>query len=315
MIMIMSNSSHPDKDSLLSFLQDRDDTTISLHLASCVTCRNEVASLSELSQRLLRYKRNHSENRESSNNVEKLNHLLNGDISPQQREQFNLELQNDKNLLREALHFASHSAAMKSSLGLIETSPKTANPTKSNSGSLFRLWSTTLLQRCKNALSWHPPLWSVVTVTACLIISVSVNLQVMNPTSSNFSVVAYQDNPVMTFMSLQDDTPGIGFFSNVRSSTQSFNNIKISQPDRDTLAFSWPNVTNAIDFTLSLYQITSDDRLLIDEQIVQVNSATFSTLPLQISNINRRFEWVLTGVTTDKKSFKALGGFIITNNQ
>ena len=335
--MIMNNNSHPDKDSLYAFLENQDDTNVSLHLASCATCRQEVANLTSLSQQLLRYRRKHSSGVESVKTQDKLNNILHGDISQQQREAFKLELQNDKQLLREALHFASHSTAMKTSLGSdnvtnnnfnsennnaqqaarshttnVDTSPSSSNSYPNNSPNKLL---KTFAQRCKNYISWQPPLWSVATVTACLIISLTVNLQIMNAASTDLAIVAYQDNPVMTFTSQQDNTPGIGFFSNIHSSTQSFSNVQISQFDSDTLVMSWPNVHNANDYTLSLFQITSGDRLLVNEQKVKTNSATFSTTPLQLSNINSRFEWTLTGVTTDNKSFRALGGFIISNDQ
>lgn len=313
----MNSMTHPDTDSLLSFLEqpeDGDFSQLSLHLATCTQCRNELTELSNLSQKLVEYKLADSSPAIQNRPLDKLQRLLSEDtISEQQRVEIETEIADDKDMLRAALHFAGHNEAMKKDL----PGPESLSVIHAKNIKQAHMASTgkirpNFLSRYLEYFQWRPPLWSAVTMTALLLLSVSYNLQEFSPGQQSVNIIAYQENPVITFTSQMDNNPGIGFFSDIQSSSEPFKHIKINLQDKQKVTITWPKVDNAGSYTLRLHQLSQGDRQLVAEQQVADNNAAFSMPSLQYMHENTRFEWTLSGITTDNKEFRASGGFAIT---
>ncbi|MFV2055353.1 MAG: hypothetical protein ACC707_02755 [Thiohalomonadales bacterium] len=295
----MNNITHPDTDSLLGFLERPEDSEfaeLSLHLATCNHCRNELIEVSSLKQRLCNYKHR--------------------DLSKPSK------TEKTKDSLYANLHFASHSEAMRQGLAAhvlrspadsINKTSSTFDPHPSNNAGIrtTKLSNPKFFAHFLTYFQWRPPLWSALAMTALLLLTVTYNLQVLTFKPSSLDIIAYQDNPVLTYTSQRDDNPGLGFFSDIQTSTKRFSGITITQENSHNITVTWPKIENSRSATIRLYQLSKGDRQLVDEQEVPGNEVTFSIESLETLQDAARFEWTLSGTTTDRKEFRTSGGFVI----
>jgi len=302
----MNQATHPSTELLAGYVASPESTDyneLRQHLSHCTECRNQTMKLSQLNHniahvlpRYLTYK---------ANSIYKANGIHEA---------------NDHNDLKSALHFATHSAAMErhfNESSIHATIHWTTTNTTPNSGRNGKESNVTkgfiekISDFLSDVLTAAPPVWVSVPVTAALVFSITL---MFTPVSNKteMTIVAYQDNPVIVFETLLDNTnqvpPGIGFFSAAKHQSEPFNSISIALTDNSILHLKWSPIRNAISYIINLYLIDGADRKLIGEVSAKTAEAVFSKSNLQPG---RRYEWLITGKTKTNLSFQTQGGFVV----
>lgn len=127
--------------------------------------------------------------------------LLQHRISDPQASNLREQIKQDPKLLRQALHYASHHAAMRRSVA----TPLPATPADS-------IWRK-MKQNIGNWLQYQTPVWQVVPVAAVLIAVITVlSIQQQKPQQNQLArLINFEDTPTIQFIA-QNAQPGIDFF-------------------------------------------------------------------------------------------------------
>ncbi|MGB5396794.1 MAG: hypothetical protein WBN96_06560, partial [Gammaproteobacteria bacterium] len=270
-----------------------------LHLAQCQACRDEVAALTAVD-------RFYPELEHATDDAAQqlICDYVDDRLAPQARAEAVALIHNDDSALKAALHYASHAASMSAALGERDTeqgqqhTPAAAKTTG----------TTGVFSMLGRWLDLRAPLWAVVPATAFAVALLAVSLQTyMSGSHGSYQVASYQDNPVIQFRK-NEDLPGIGFFSKADRSTTAYNNVQVEVLDANRIRIDWPQVANALQYSLRLQMFNQNQKLPLGEISTRLPTATFTTAEL---SSGRRYEWILSGKTTDDKTFYASGGFVI----
>ena len=298
----MNTETHPDTDNLRAYLANIDApgfSDVRLHLAQCQACRDEVAALTAVD-------RFYPELEHATNDAvqQLICDFVDDKLAPQARAEAEAQIHNDDSALKAALHYASHAAAMSAVLG--ERDAELAQ--QNNPASEQTTGASGVINTLGRWLDLRAPLWAVVPATAFAVAMLAVSLQTfISGNHSSYQVASYQDNPVMQFRK-NEDLPGIGFFSKADRSTTAYNNVQVSVLDATRIRIDWPQVANALQYTMRLQMFNQNQKLPLGEISTKLPTATFTTAEL---NSGRRYEWILSGKTQDDKTFYASGGFVI----
>ncbi|MDH5324501.1 MAG: hypothetical protein OEZ68_03690 [Gammaproteobacteria bacterium] len=304
----MHNSSqqeqHPDLESLSGFVMQPDHPDfqkLSVHLAQCPRCRQQAGTLSAIRSR-----------------------LSDGSLQPDDTATYRIEAYVDKLLddeevqkqlqknpatLKAALHYASHSTAMKRALAA-----HTPLKPQQHSGTQ----RTGILETLKQALCLRPPLWAnALAATALIAVTVLLVPTLQNPSGHSepqlakvtaFTVATYQDSDKIFYQ--EHAKPGIGFFGQAAKISKPYASMQVSASD-NALVLQWPTVAKADSYHITLQLVKSEERTLIGEKQSKVNQVTFSNhKPVS----GYRYEWTLSGKTMDAQSFYTHGGFVINKH-
>ncbi len=300
----METETHPALEDLTAYVeqpQAPEHRELRTHIAGCTPCRQQVSHLSRITHSLAQLLPEPEDaptgaeipeavvaefvERGSSGNTADARELI------------------DKNprALKAALHYAAHSESMRTHLnseaaGVVTgTASDTKKPTE-----------RPFLQRL---FDWRPPALFAVPLTAAAVFAVAINLlPLLGATPGNNPVSAsFQDHAVLQMQS--PELPGVGFFHGAKAQEIPFDGVRLQYRDGAGLSASWQPVESAKSYTLSLTQVTTGENPLLAKSDSRQAHIHFPALSLQAG---RRYQWTLTGETTGGQSFRADGGFAVT---
>jgi len=294
----MNEHKHPNS-ALLDAYTKRPDAEefrqVSLHLLHCKSCRDQV----ELSSRLRRQFSTLDSNSLTDEQQAIVDDFLYWEKSAQDQQRLKQVIRNDPQLLKSALFTLSHQY----------TKDDAYQPTERVQPQNEELnWLT----RLSGWLHWQTSTWVSAGVTALVTMTVTVLLLQPYDSGSNkeneVSIASFQDNPVMRFFPAQQ-LPGIGFFTGAAQNTSPYQGMHVSANAQQLLELNWPPVENASSYRLNLYRFADGEKTLVQSVETKDTQMRYS---LQAEDFDHRFEWVLSGNTTDDEHFVSLGGFVIT---
>ena len=290
----MSKTQHPDMEQLIGYVdapQGGSDRTVALHLARCNECRVHVSNFMRLQQRvksLAALKTTSSDGvlRAEDERAIVGNHLSNEHIT---------YLKNDKQRLRAALYLSSQVNA----INTVNSVKSNTSPPTSPQIKRFTHWWEKLMN--------FMPQWEYAALAASLTLAVVFGIHLMQQ-EKQVNIVAYSDNPVVVFKQVKSNTPGIGFFSGAVNTSKAYSGVSVSALGNNKWMLQWPDISNAENYLLQLYRVANGNTELLFEKRSMNTRLTISDLAL---SDHTRYEWKLSGNTSDQRRFSASGGFIL----
>lgn len=275
----MNDNIHPTIEDLTGYIEEPDASALKntrQHLVTCKECRNKIMKLEELNHNITHI----------------LPRLLDASESA-------------SDSLKARLHSATHSAAM----GRFLNDAQEQSNDKSAEGRPSGLKN--MLMRF---VDWQPPAWASISATAIVVLAITLVLPPVTFLSgkSHNSVIAYQDDPFVTFRLPGQQPPGIGFFNDASRSRDSFSSLTITLNSDQSLHIKWTPVKNAKNYQIRLFRIQDTDRQLIDKSDTDRPEIIFNNPGLETG---KRYEWVITGKTTDNLTFETQGGFVVAGTR
>ena len=294
--MSYSSQSHPSEDSLKAFMEQVDSNQsadISLHLAECLSCREQVSTMSRLKMSAEHLK--HENVDEDQQQI--LEDFLYAKLPEQQQELLKQKIKNNPLLLKEALMTLSQQQ--------FETEQFNSEPTKFHGKE-----TNSFLDKVKQWLHSESKNWLSIPVTAVATLLLAVVVfqgTGLNNSQQQISVASFQDHNVIRFIP-RNKLPGIGFFSSSNQYSEPYENIIITLNDNSQLALEWQPVNKASEYNLTISRYSEGSKQLREEVKTW---QTHATIKLTEADYNQRFEWTLSGKTTDDESFVTTGGFVM----
>lgn len=294
----MNVNEHPELELLKDYLGNSAAdkfSDIRLHLAQCAQCRSHVDALTDLN----------NISHQSTDSLDELQHqkisdYVNNILSPEDKKTQKTFIESDPRAMRAALHYASQKS-------FLDRSAQPGSSSIKSTTSTLNFWDRQT-QKLKLFLSYKTPAWLSVPVTAALIALLSFNLFKPDLAQQPYTVASYQDNAIIQFRS-KDNLPGIGFFAQSESSSENYNGITIAVTTDRQFKFIWPAIANATKYHLRLQVFDQGKKYVIGNISTSQPSAIISP---KLTDLFHRYEWVLTGDTSDNQTFMANGGFVIT---
>ena len=303
--MSMTVSNHPELATLKDYLANSaadEFAALRLHLAQCGECRELVSGLSGviiMSQHLPAA----ADGALSDQQHQQIADYIDGHLTAAEGQQQQEFIQTSAAAMKAALHYASHKAAMDRGLATSAANAPQSNSKRASQPQWFDVWG-----QLKKLVTLQAPVWFTVPATAALVALLSINL-FNQPASdnANYTIAGYQDNPVMQFRA-KESQPGIGFFARPSQSSEPYKAIKVSLSGDKRFTIQWPPVTGATIYTLRLQMFNQGSKQVVGEVTTKTNSAVITA---DLENIAHRYEWVLSGETSDNRAFISSGGFVI----
>lgn len=304
---------HPEIESLKSYLNNSAATEFNdlrLHLAQCSQCRTEVEGLIGLQKITELSASNSSDNDVLSEQQHQLiTDYIDGRLSEAEFQQQKEFLQSNPAAMKAALHYASHKSAMDRS---ISESLKKSTQVSSSDQLNSSLWVGLLIKfksKAKSLANLQTPVWLTVPVAATLVALLTINLFNQPITEQPLvSIARYQDNAIIQFRS-KEQIPGIGFFAKSTQLSKSYAGVSVSIAEDKYFKLQWPSVPDAIKYNIRLQMFDQGNKIVMGEVATEKNSAVIT---VDIDDISHRYEWVLSGETSDARVFFANGGFVIS---
>jgi len=293
---------HPELDEIKNYLNNTSADQFSglrLHLAQCAECRNLASSVQHL-QSVSKLQVNDSL---SEQQHQQIIDYVDGSLNENVAQEIKILLEENPAAKKAALHYASHKPA--SQKVLIE--PMTVTAGRNASLNSFK-FGVNVFNQIKTLLTFQTPVWLSVPVAAALFALLSVNLFTSpDIEQANFTLVSYQDNPVIQFRS-KVTSPGIGFFSKTDQLIKTYDGLQVSVSDEGRFTLRWPPVAQAATYTLRLQMFEKGNKVELANITTQ---ETFAVITPALASIYHRYEWKLSGETSDQRDFIAKGGFVI----
>jgi len=289
------SQAHPDTESLAAFSDDPDASEhkqTGQHLAQCPQCRQVVAKLSILTGAIQQVVPAMKTNLSEQDSLQ-VAQYVDGELDAKQSENVGRQLQQDKNLLKAALHYSLHSAVMSKKVDINSSSESVARANHSN----INFW--------QKILAWRPPVWETVPVTAMLVIVIMTTLSGQQAAQ----IAVYQDDPVMYFQKATQAIPGIGFFNAARESEIKYGKVLAQTDKQGSLTMQWPAIKNANKYSVSIYKLAGIEKVVVGYQETVVTTIIFQDLKLKP---NRNYHWQIKGSTSDGQIFHTDGGLVVT---
>ncbi len=290
----MDSIDHPGDQLIQDYLKQPDAKAfdeLRLHLAGCGYCRRrtEVTAMLRDQGHWLESERVEADPRVAE--------LLAGKLQAEQARELKQELKQDPASLRAALHYATHARAMSE---ITEQDHQEVS-----------VWSM-CLDLVKHWLNFQAPLWQMAPVVAVVM---SVAVLVINqyyPPGQNgqAQIIAFQDRQTLQYAS-HETQPGIGFFSQQGANAKPFGGMKVELLDGNRLRLSWAEIPMATDYNLKIQVFRDGETRVLARQ---ASSSTVVELVMDQALTQHRYEWVLSGNTSDNRSFQTNGGFVVTGN-
>lgn len=302
-------SDHPELEQLENYLHNIDSTEFSglrLHLAQCAQCRALAEGLMGL--QVMPQKPMSQQQDDLLTDVEHqlIFDYVDGRLSGAEHQQQKDFIHSNPSALKASLHYASHKSAMDKA-GLepeLESSSVTSMNVHVRSS---HMWSG-LQKKLKALLTFSTPVWITVPVMAAFVAILSVNLfDISAPGQANYTIASYQDNAIIQFRP-KDHLPGIGFFAKSAQFSEVYDTLEVTVSDNGRFTIQWPPVVGAIKYTLRLQMFDQGNKVVLGQVTTEKTSAIITT---EQDDIFHRYEWVLSGETSDNRVFLATGGFVI----
>lgn len=312
----MTQIQHPTLETFGAYLETPEDSEFSelrRHLASCRICRSQVLQLQGVQQGIRQHipllregstqKQGGHEESGDKPLFHRIEHYVDGQLSTSEQAKAGKLIDSDPAALKAALHYATHSSAMRRKLD-------PADQQNRSQAGRNQLGGTPVFDRLKSWLTWKQPVWATVPATAALAFVVAFNfnsLQIANKQPA-YAVASYQDNPVVTFNGPAAPTPGMGFFRNAKQTLQAYSKVGINIEPTGKLAMQWPAIDRVSNYTVNLYVIANGKKTPVAEQNTRQTNTVFKRLEIMSGH---RYEWKLSGTTNNGKRFATVGGFVI----
>lgn len=291
---MMDPTEHPEDQLILNYVKAPGAdgfNELRLHLADCRYCRRRT----ELTA-LLR-EQGHWLESEAVEPDARIAELIAGNLSTEQVAELQQDLKQDPDSLRAALHYASHARAMDE-----------LKQARQNRVSVWTLIPT-LLQQC---FSFKAPIWKTVPAVAVLLVLATLIVDQIVPQDNNGvgRVIVFSDNQVIQFVG-HESQPGIGFFNQPTANTEPFTGMSVEVIGHNRLRLIWPEVETVQAYKLKL-QVFRDG----ETQVLARRTLATTSVDLEIAEplTQHRYEWIVSGDTSDNRSFQASGGFVIARD-
>jgi anti-sigma factor RsiW len=309
----MNQAEHPTIEMLSGYVRSPESPEfeqLRLHLASCAECRTRVGSISnmvnEITSVIPQYRGQSAETLELSGL--EVENYVDGLLDDPDAQRVRTLLQENGPAMKAALHYATHSEAMRQHVSsLSERLPDTRQKTTQ---SFLKAQSPGFFNLLERVINWRPAVWVSVPVTAMVVMLVTVLLFPVaeHGRQADITIAVYQDNPVIVFRSHDQSAPGIGFFGTAQQDYQPFGAMSVMIENENRIKFNWPAVEGANSYELTLFVVDKAERNKVAGAKTSEPQIVLADLSLQP---NRRYEWQLTGTTQDKKFFQTRGGFVV----
>jgi len=294
---------HPELDILAEMVATPESSPAAelvAHVSQCYACRKQLARLSRLQNRV---QQGVSQSRLANEQVQQIADYVDDRLPADVQQEVAQQLQQDKRLLKAALHYAAgRSHYAKPGTPLQASRPFHGQAHRNDANWLQRL----------SAWFWQPSsAWTGMATAAAAVAIMAVALRPVFVTESvnGIALAPYQDTAQIEFF-LAEQPPGIGFFSGARKSVQqAFSGVAMALHGDNMLRLNWPSVAQASGYKVALYEVSGDKSQLVLEQ-----TTTRPEIELSLGTLNlrpgSRYQWELSGTTTDRKKFVARGGFV-----
>ena len=292
----MTTETHPQLEQLLDYLENpkaTEHTELRRHMAGCAQCRKQVVGLNTLSNTLSQAVA-HEKTTEVPHKF--IEDLVDGKFEEPQRQEAQKQIKQNKDALKAALHYATHSTAMRTAENTTQALTSTTNT------------QTGLLQRL---FAWRPPALTTIPLAAAAAFAIAITVVPLldKPNNNMLAVVAFQDHAVLALQAPAADTPGMGFFHSAQKREVPFAGIQMQYDRQSGVTTHWPMVESAKNYHLQLSSITNKGKQFLAEADSQLPQAHFKNLKLEAG---RHYQWVLTGLTETGLSFRTEGGFAVS---
>jgi hypothetical protein len=299
------SENHPDEVQLAAYLeapQLNEFKEVRRHLIGCPACRKEVTALQTMVRGLQNASMATVENPPGDHPDEvSIADYVEKRLSDERRAEIKQHIFGCSDCMKATLHYAIESAEGEGSTKaapvpvrsvLLKTPEKEAGPTEKSHG----------------IFSWRMPVWLGVPATALATLLLVI---LLSPRSEKeaLQVVAYQDKPEVVFTAPKGDVPGIGFFGGAREKSEPFEGLNVRPEDDQHLRLKWPEIKTARLYEVRLYSSNGEGRTLVG----QASTTGGTEVLLQVSGMmpGRRYEWELSGTTTNNNNFIARGGLAV----
>ncbi len=288
------SDAHPGLEQLAAYVEApaaEEHSALRCHLAACSQCRKQADYLGNLSVSLAAVL---PPAEPSSLSEATVADFVDGRLPPQRQCELAAQLAEDDATLKAALHYASHAEAMRAHLNAPSPGPVLSEPSRPSP------W--------RRLLAWRPPAWLSIPVTAAAAFVVA--LLVVPPQAGPPAplVVSYQDQPQLILQPAADELPGVGFFHAAQGRALPFAGLRAHYAAASGLSLDWSPVAMAKGYHLSLSLVTAQGSRPVAEIDSQQPRAHFPALVLEPA---RRYQWMLSGQTTDDMAFHASGGLVV----
>lgn len=312
----MKTTTHPEAEDLIAYLENPKAEALSdicLHLAQCRECRNQADTLSNLEKliksnavELSAYEGEKSNELKFAEEAYQIESYVDGEGEADFNKRISAMIEGEHQALKTALHYACHSSAMKRELEAeqsVTPSPTISINQQSSHLSRLAAWARSINK-------WFSPsTWIAIPATAFATALLVINLAPLSMLPGTVTLAQYQDNPVVQFQD-NKQLPGIGFFSKSVNVIKPFNNMTISMPDANSIMLDWPKIEGAVSYTLQLQMIDNGQKVILAEKTTEKSRLSLSGID---SRTNQRYEWILSGKTSDEQTFYTTGGFVINH--
>ena len=299
----MNVTDHPELEVLQGYLNNSasaEFSSLRMHLAQCSQCRtllDGLTGLKDISQL--------NTNTLTETQHQQIDDFINDRLHGNEKVSTQALIDSKPEAMKTALHYASLQAAQN------RTSKNSSNSASSallaaNSST----WST-IKSKLKSLFSYQTPIWITAPTAAAVVALLSFNLYEKSNEELNYTIASYQDNEIIQFRS-KNSLPGIGFFAKSENQTMHFSGVNITLTDNRNFNINWPAIDKAVKYNIRLQVFDQGIKKLIGNVTTDMNSVLITS---QLNNINHRYEWVLTGETSDNLTFMANGGFVINNSE
>ena len=298
----MTTDTHPQLEQLLDYLENpkaTEHTELRRHIAGCAQCRKQITGLNTLTETLSIAVANVKMTEVPNKLIED---FVDGKLKDPQRHEAQAKINQNKDALKAALHYATHSSAMRSAEKATQTHA-TSSTANTQTGLFQRLFA------------WRPPALTTIPLTAAAAFALAITLlPVMVPLldkqdDTTLAVAAFQDHAVLTLQAPEADTPGMGFFNTAQQREAPFAGMQMQYDPQSGVTMHWPAVEAAKNYHLQLSVITNKGKQFLAETNSQLPQAYFKNLTLEAG---RHYQWVLTGATESGLSFRTDGGFAVS---
>ena len=295
------NHQHLSIDAISDYLAEPTATefdALRRHLISCSECREQASLVSRLRDKETPLACNQSLTEDDELHIAD---YLEGRMSANQDEEIAKRLASDKQAQKAALHYATSRAAMRRVLGDSIGSAAVAERQQGDSMGLV-----TAVTRFFN---WRPLAWISAPAVAALtlLVAVIVYPAQQNSVSAGLLVATYQDHAVVTFNQQNAAQPGIGFFSAAKKTEQPFAKMDVTVTNDHALLMRWSPIVNSENYRLKLFVINDNQRSPVGEVTSETPAAVLEGF---IPRPGSRYEWALSGQTSDGFLFSTKGGFV-----
>lgn len=288
------------------------------HLVLCHECREQVATITTLHNNFLSLQ-------QASGLSDEQNQLIcdyiDGRLTRDKTEEVKALIESQATAMRAVLHYQSHVESMRASItGNTDTNIIFQENTPDLSSAPPRInYFNKAISIISHLFSYRLPLVYAMAATIAVFIVVLSLLQ-LPASNNNFIIATYQDNPTIRFTD-NKESPGIGFFSQSITKSQTFEEIKVEMMAADMIKITWPEVDGANQYNMRLEIFDQGNKTVLREASTRINQAIFqldknitgnAKAPAINKNLQKKhYEWVLTGNTVDNQAFYTAGGFVI----